>query len=126
MIEDNKILFYKERTSEDLPYTSLNFLYAKTVSVDESKLLLQAGCFFCLKTDIIVKDVLIHMKILKEDVIDRGSVPIKTLRIIDLAVCDVLSAIMICGMSGILHAVHYLLSKNFILRSKIHILIFLI
>lgn len=94
MIEDNKILIYKERTSEDLPYTSLNFLYAKTVSVDESvNYYYRQGVSFSLskKTDIIVKDVLIHMKILKEDVIDRGFGSNKDiLRIIDLAVCDVL------------------------------------
>lgn len=93
MMNDNKILFYKERTSEDIPFTSLNFLYADTVTVDESV------CYYyrqgvssslSKKTGNMVRAALKNFKNLKEDLFVRGKAKPELVKIVDLAACDVL------------------------------------
>lgn len=93
MMEDNGLLFYGGRICEDIPFTSLNFLYADTVAVEESV------CYYyrknvegalSKKTDDMVSDVLKNFKTLKEELVRKGKAGPEIIKVIDLNVCDVL------------------------------------
>lgn len=94
MLKDNNILFYKDSVFEDVPFTSLNFLYAETVSVDRSVNYYyrkDIGSSLSKKTDKMVSNAFLHMTNLKKDIIDRGYGSNKEIiRIVDLVVCDIL------------------------------------
>ncbi len=93
MLEEHSIKFYKERTSEDIPFTFLNLLYANAITVDDSvRYYYRKGIASSLskKVDNMTKALLKNLNTLKGDLIERGYKNSEFTKIINLTACDVL------------------------------------
>ena len=93
LLKDNEIYFYKERNAEDYAFTALNLLYTNNIVIDETvNYYYRKGISNCLskKDDIWVKSILKNFKTLKEDLINRKQNKEDIIKLIDIAVIDIL------------------------------------
>ena len=95
LLEENKIRFYKERTADDYCFTALNLLYAKSIVIDETvgyyyRRGISNNLSLSNKTNDLIKSMLKNFKTLKEDLINRKQNKDDIVKLVDLAVIDVL------------------------------------
>ena len=93
LIKTNNILFYNTRRAEDKPFSSLLALYVNSIYANNTVYYhyrLNNNRSLSKSMELTVKADLENLKILKKDIINRRKDDYSIIKIIDLAVCDIL------------------------------------
>jgi hypothetical protein len=93
LLKDNEIYFYETSSAEDYTFTALNLLYANNIVINETvNYYYRKGISNSLskKNDIWFKGLLKNLKTLKEDLVNRKQNNDDIIKLIDLAVTDIL------------------------------------